>query len=1152
MFGNLYMYEVIKGFCENEAKNGLFLVDMPTGYGKTFQVIKYIYEASLKPENKNRHFIFVTTLRKNLPEKDLEKWFSDNNQSNLFKQKYLRIDSNMDCVLDNLLNIEKEVQDDIKTTPEFKDLIRDVKAIKNIERSKEAAALVSALRDNLRMDTEPKFRRFLQSRLDSLGSIPQKLDAIQNDKKWTWVPKLYPASLTSERQILFMSMDKFLSRNSPVVEASYMWYNNDKVIKDAFIFIDEFDATKETILSNIIENGLRDQVDYIELFLAIYSILHVKDFPKRLVKPSKKRSEGKYKDQSLLQLIKDIKADSDVIFKEYSLNFSHRTKNDPEQGQNFLFQDHQYHAILNGNKSFISVERNADEQINDICFLDEKPKNEKQSIQKLLGNIRYFVKHFMTDVYVLAFNFWQNKMEQKQPGDDDYSMEYAIRSVLELFHLIPKYADYLTTQILVGGKHIKGDIQGDEMDLTFYNNGFRYYAFENSPSNDMQSKLMMLAFQNTPEKFLLRFCEKAKVVGISATATIPTVIGNYDLDYLHSKMQKLFPYRSEDDDKRLRNAFEESQEGYSDINIKVELLGQNFRKNYKQESWLEIFDTKPKAEQVYNWLEIDLPDSNKMYCKERYLRIAMAFKRFAGNDNIRSFLCILMKHPGTDRELNKERLLKIFDWIMPNGSSHVCFLNGNNFDEGKQTIAARLANGEKLFVISVYATLGAGQNLQYNIPKDLVGKLVPTNNRKPSKQKDFDAIYLDKPTNLLVNMGNNLVDVDFVKYLYQVEYLQESVELSAKTATGCIKKAFNVYTSKRAQAGTDPMYLSDSYKCYLTRAIIQAVGRLCRTNQKNRNIYIFADSQIADVLDYRIDKGRMLNKEFVALLNECRKIASPKDHEINLIDKAELKSVRVNKDILNLCMEGNWNDYKINKWRELRKLALEHPTMSAEEVKECFAASNYYVELPQKNNFLFYRQDGDFNKVEISFGYKAGFAKESSEETRLDRMLSIEGVSAYFEENGFATKFIPNDYIMCPTMWNNIYKGALGEVVGKFLFKKLFDVDLVDIEDKEIFELFDYHVKGKPIFVDFKDWSENTAADRDRMVKKIALKAKKCGCKCAIIANIMTAENHRCRKASHDDLKILAIPALYSGSAKLEINIEAYNMIRDAMGEFDD
>ena len=26
-----YMYEIIKNYCENEAKNGLLLVDMPTG-----------------------------------------------------------------------------------------------------------------------------------------------------------------------------------------------------------------------------------------------------------------------------------------------------------------------------------------------------------------------------------------------------------------------------------------------------------------------------------------------------------------------------------------------------------------------------------------------------------------------------------------------------------------------------------------------------------------------------------------------------------------------------------------------------------------------------------------------------------------------------------------------------------------------------------------------------------------------------------------------------------------------------------------------------------------------------------------------------------------------------------------------------------------
>ena len=103
-----------------------------------------------------------------------------------------------------------------------------------------------------------------------------------------------------------------------------------------------------------------------------------------------------------------------------------------------------------------------------------------------------------------------------------------------------------------------------------------------------------------------------------------------------------------------------------------------------------------------------------------------------------------------------------------------------------------------------------------------------------------------------------------------------------------------------------------------------------------------------------------------------------------------------------------------------------------------------------------------------------------------------------------------------------------------------------------MFELFDYRVKDKPVFVDFKDWSENTAADRDRMVKKIVQKAKKCGCKCAIIANIVTTENHKCKSASHDDLKILAIPALYSGPNRLELNVEACKMIQKALGEYDD
>ena len=38
------MYSCIKSFMDNDKENGLLLLDMPTGFGKTYSVIKYIAE----------------------------------------------------------------------------------------------------------------------------------------------------------------------------------------------------------------------------------------------------------------------------------------------------------------------------------------------------------------------------------------------------------------------------------------------------------------------------------------------------------------------------------------------------------------------------------------------------------------------------------------------------------------------------------------------------------------------------------------------------------------------------------------------------------------------------------------------------------------------------------------------------------------------------------------------------------------------------------------------------------------------------------------------------------------------------------------------------------------------------------------------------
>lgn len=355
---------------------------------------------------------------------------------------------------------------------------------------------------------------------------------------------------------------------------------------------------------------------------------------------------------------------------------------------------------------------------------------------------------------------------------------------------------------------------------------------------------MMCSFQTTPEKILLRICEKAKVIGISATATLPTVIGNYDIEeYIKSKMQTIFSLPSEADKKRLRDDFSNSLCGYDDVSINVELLGENVRGNYSVSTWKLVFNSDEIAEMIYERIERELPDSEDNYHKERYIRIALAYKQFVMHNDIQSFLCVLTKHPRKgDKYLNKDVLDDIFKYIIEENNasisvkSSVYQLDGEEYDIKKDEIIHNLSDGQKLFVISVYQTIGAGQNLQYEIPRGLENELVKINDRSSKGEKDFDAIYLDKPTNLLANLGNNLSEEEFVKYLYHIEFLQDSSELSMNDARQHIKRAFccyitgNVYNLPYAPS----VYNRKSVVLLSTRTIIQAIGRICRTNQKGR------------------------------------------------------------------------------------------------------------------------------------------------------------------------------------------------------------------------------------------------------------------------------------------------------------------------------
>ena len=95
------MQDLLKKFCSTKT-NGLLLVDMPTGTGKTYNAVKFIYENYKNIDNK---IIFITNLKKNLPINDLRKFFENDNRLDDFNKDFLFLDNNVDVLIEHFEDI---------------------------------------------------------------------------------------------------------------------------------------------------------------------------------------------------------------------------------------------------------------------------------------------------------------------------------------------------------------------------------------------------------------------------------------------------------------------------------------------------------------------------------------------------------------------------------------------------------------------------------------------------------------------------------------------------------------------------------------------------------------------------------------------------------------------------------------------------------------------------------------------------------------------------------------------------------------------------------------------------------------------------------------------------------------------------------------
>lgn len=1145
------MRKVLEKFCNNkERNNGLLLIDMPTGIGKTYKVAEYIANNYEKIEGK---IFFVTQLKKNLPEDDLRKCFSELGKENEIDDVLLRVENNVDnlCINFNLVKQElyKHIGDKLllyKIDREI-NLINDKRSINDSN-----MFLVQQARDDLQNELERELRNKVTAYLtyDEKGkerTISQKKDLLENDDKYKWITKLYPATQTYKKKIFIMSLDKFLYRYSTIIEPPFNLFESN-LLKNGLVFMDEFDGTKDVILKKIIRDGLDNQFGIIELFREIYVGLFNPDFTKLLTEESmhnkkinKSRPESKQL-KSPEQILNGFKTSASELYDKYKFVFQFKIHDDSKEGTKFLFQDYKTQTIVDGQLkrlnleedeenfiNWIKVEENTKVTDNIINLENEKIEEVKsKSIYNLINELQTFLREFQTGIGFIADNYYHLKCEK---GKEEYNItkESSIRTVLAEFGIEGRYQNYLTLNILSNAKRNKFDWKqlSDTLDASVYENGFRYYHIVDNDNHDTMSKMDYVAFNDSPERFLCRLINRTKVVGISATATLPTPLANYDLKYLKSKCNDLILEPDDTDKIRLKEYFNSYIENYNRVNIESRPLG--FIQNLSE-------DARNDYELYSKQLCSD--SDEKDYLKQRLLCFVEAVEFFFNmkNEDVRSFLYFANSRGNEYFVDGNSILFEVFKKLQKHhvAQGELIWLYGNTdeFEKKKEEIQESLKQGKKVFVITTYATMGAGQNIHYEYDFDSV-KIIRTNSLNYNlTKKDFDAIYLEQPSHIIVDNHKKIdTDDDFVKYIYQIKFLQEAGDYRPYEIISKIREAF-----KNRESGSGFDYIgnrrTESFLFAYAKVVQQAIGRICRTANKNSNIYVFYQSGleklIAPVADYYDDK--LVNPEFKAFLDSCKKesgeIEVPKDN-LKLQRLAETKDERSYQ--YKESIRGSWDKDKIERWEKIRDEVLRKPTINDLSETEF---SELYIELPNSDNKYYivdnhYPHD-DNDLFKYSFKELRGYKCVSAYYVLLPQMLKIPGVKDYFIEQGYSVYFETKKFILSESIFKSIYQGALGEVVGKFIIeKKMFEALNLKFESLPIktYEKFDNKIKN--VYFDFKNWDGSSNPNLNSKISNIRRKMKLTQADKLVVVNILKSKNSVKPYLETVDGALLVLPYLY-------------------------
>ncbi len=1178
MKDNNILANAICEFVKRSEKKGLVEIPLPTGFGKThavMQAMSVMADRETGSFSDVKRIIFTTTLKKNLPVEKLRDYYKGD-----FDKEVLLLKSNVDSLIDfhangGLSKIPEKFKDDA-----FYKMVKRLDHLKTLQAKKEKSSddfeFIQELKEHANED-EQVFRKHIRSilRENFRTSVEQK-KAIKKRSEFQWIGELYPYIFIDDKKVIFMSMRKLLSGLSPLAGSGNSLLT-EEFLNGSILFIDEYDATKKDVKDEIIEEQLRERLDLIRVFRSVHSALHSERFSNDLL------DVLHMDDYTLQKFYESIIIHANELYERFHLGLSYRQEDGlVDRKKNFLFYDSQFQTILEkGKYTIFAQEDKARHRMRITKGESDSSIDGNIAIQDLLRKVDAFMKRFSyfiwrwANAYMIKENSKRTERKAKDGIDlDMMTVDNAAYSIIDKFlsdrqekRIIFSYYSKMNMQAMRDGQRLP---------YSYFANGFTMFELEDNDANNDDTMMSMVKIKDTPESIMAFVAENALVFAISATAAIPSATGNYCRDYLKDVLKDKFHSLPEEDaglTDYIRKELETRNEPYrNEIGIEVSDVPED--EELIKERLINCFADKESAKLCLNKIEFETSELGEEKCSyyaNKYMRLAYVVRLFANQKDQQTLLYLGKALPkDSDGSTLKKNVL---DYIIEMANIDAglkglnmiqpAILTSSNFDETKEQICERLKNGEKLIIFSSYQTVGAGQNLQYPVNESYRDNVVtlPHSYNYEKKERDIDSIYLDDITYLTENI-NDIKHFDIKRNMYHLMQVMEcfgNYEISVEAKRELVKAGFNSLQNILPKCNVS-LNDAQSIKFHVTRDVIQAVGRMGRTCLRNKHISIYIYEKVLRQLDYNTLMAEFNSEEVKAIGKKLKtkEVTACIDNQLQLaMLRANTISIQVSGKILSTVkrsFKGEWSDNDMRLWKELRELVLKHPTANEEDLADDDLRAYYINGLQPLSKYLFSVNNNSYRNIHVWFADEDSFRKSkqiikdengrlvvhkcSEDDARLQMLLNIKGIREMFQKRGYAEHFQTKKYIMSPALYTNIYKGALGEVCGRYIIENSTPLKLKEIQDGNQFEYFDYRIEDYPnVYIDFKHWKISSAPynDKDAIMTEIRSKMDKIGAQRVYIVGILK-DSESIANISADE-RIVTIPYLVDENAKIARNM---------------